>query len=463
MNIKITKSSYKNNKDKRAIIFDCSAKNYRKKINTGVFIDDKYLQNDKNKIPISMKVILEKLEIKRVDALNKFKKYSWTVRKLEVYLSKGIDLYSIEEYVNNEFCKNKNRITANDYKNVIKAFKKYLKTYNLNFGDIMDKNKIYEFKTNTLKSGIKYTSINSYVKKMSVIMNQAYRDGFITQRFEIPKYIIEKNSFKKNKPLFNKEDIIESIIKSEDIYQLQSISIFILLIICGGMNPSDLMNYRVENNSTKKDLLGSIIFEKNCSFIKFNKSKKGVIFKYSKLNHTRIKIIEIVKTFFYLSHYKKSPFILSSYSNQHKIFNFDIEKNNNLYKNLWNFFQIKLREISNYKFSDAKNIYYKNLEAIEMNKITSDILFAKVKDIEILKSQNTKLLKENVELCEHRLLNIISASELVQVVVNKALLLGYDLNKIYINRVKTPFDFSNFLQKISELKLAKRRKLVAYN
>ena len=54
MNIKIAKSSYKNKDNKRAIIFDCSAKNYRKKINTGVFIDEEYFENEKFTIPISL-------------------------------------------------------------------------------------------------------------------------------------------------------------------------------------------------------------------------------------------------------------------------------------------------------------------------------------------------------------------------------------------------------------------------
>ena len=68
MNIKIAKSSYKNKDNKRAIIFDCSAKNYRKKINTGVFIDGEYFENEKFPIPISLTVTVSKLKRKREDA-----------------------------------------------------------------------------------------------------------------------------------------------------------------------------------------------------------------------------------------------------------------------------------------------------------------------------------------------------------------------------------------------------------
>ena len=47
MNIKITKSSYKTKENKRAIIYDCSAKNYRKKINTGSLLKKNCLKTMK--------------------------------------------------------------------------------------------------------------------------------------------------------------------------------------------------------------------------------------------------------------------------------------------------------------------------------------------------------------------------------------------------------------------------------
>ena len=141
--------------------------------------------------------------------------------------------------------------------------------------------------------------------------------------------------------------------------------------------------------------------------------------------------------------------MLAAYSAQHEIFDFDIETNNNTYRNLWNFYQTKLKEVSKLKFSDAKSIYYKNLEEMSMNKITADILFARVKEVEIIGHHNIKLLKENIETCENKISELISASELIQVIINRTFFLGFDLNEIYINNIKTPLDFSNFLMKIN--------------
>lgn len=450
MNIKITKSTYKTKENKRAIIYDCSAKNYRKKINTGIFVEDGYLDNPEITLSIALNITLEKLKDKKEDALAKYVENNWSFNELENYLKKGIDIYSIEEYVKNDFAKNKNIITGNDYFNVIKVFKKHLNKVNISFNDLLENNTILEFKLKAQRNGVKVTSINSYIKKIGVIMNQAFRDGFITRRFVIPKYVLEHRKKKLEKVLFDKDKFIEAINNSENIFQVQSLSIFLMLVLCGGMRPSDLINYEVHNNNDKNDLLATMIYENNISFLKFKKSNKGGMFKYVKLSYIKIKIIELVKTLFYITHHKKYPHIISSYSNQYKIFNFDIEKENNLYRNVWNFYQLKIKEVYDLKYSDAKGIYYDKLNEIEMNKITSDILFAKAKEVELIGHKKTKILKENIEKCEKKISRILSANELLQVIINKLIFLGIDLNNIRLRDVETPMEFSSFLLKISK-------------
>ena len=450
MNIKITESTYKTQENKRAVIYDCSAKNYRKKINTGIFIEDGYLNNPEITISIALNITLKKLEDKKKDALAKYFENNWSFTELENYLRKGIDIYSVEEYVKNDFIKNKNIITGNDYFNVIKVLKKHLNKVNISFNDLLDSKTIVEFKLKAQRNGIKISSVNSYVKKVGVIMNQAYRDGFITRRFLIPKYVLEHREKRLDKVLFDKDKFIDAINKSDNIFQVQSLSVFLMLIICGGMKPSDLVNYEVYNNNHGNDLIGSMIYEKNSHFLKFKKSSKGGIFKYVKLDYIKIKIIELVKTLFYISHQKKYPHIISSYSNQHKIFDFDMEKENNLYRNLWNFYQLRLKEVYNLKFSDAKRIYYDKLNEIEMNTITRDVLFAKVKEIELIRLQNTNILNENIEKCENKISRILSANELLQIVKNKLVFLGVDLSGISLSLVKTPVEFSRFLTEINK-------------
>ena len=458
MNIKITKSSYKTKENKRAIIYDCSAKNYRKKINTGVFIEEEQFENPETPTSISLNITLEKLRNKRKDALIKYYENNWSTSELESYLKKGIDIYSVEEYVKTDFTKNKSLITANDYLNVVKVFKKHLKKANIHFNDILDENTLFEFKYTAEKKGLKTSSINSYIKKMAVIMNQAYKDSMINKRFVIPSLLIEKRQKSISAKSFNKEKFIKAVNKSQDVYQIQSLSIFLMLVICGGMTPSNLVNYKVVENKDQKDLVSSILYDENSVILKYRKSNKGEAKKYIKLCHVKIKIIELVKILFYITHYKKYPFILSPYSNYYSIFDFDIHKDHNLYRNFWNFFQMKIKENYDLKFSDAKYVYIEKLNEIEMNRKISDILFSRVTEADIISFQNTNNLQENIEKYEKEILDSFSASELIQVIKNRLIFLGIDLTKISLKYIKTPKSFSDFIQMISNYTISSNYK-----
>ena len=61
---------------------------------------------------------------------------------------------------------------------------------NISFDDLLENNTTLEFKLKALRNGVKVSSINSYLKKIGVIMNKAYKDGIINKRFA-PKYLIE--------------------------------------------------------------------------------------------------------------------------------------------------------------------------------------------------------------------------------------------------------------------------------
>ena len=450
MNIKITKSSYKTKENKRAIIYDCSTKNYRKKINTGILVEEEHFENSESTTSISLNITLEKLKNKKKDALIKYHENNWSTSELESYLKKGIDIYSVEEYVKADFVKNKSPITANDYLNVVKVFKKHLKKANIHFNDLLEENTIFEFKYNAEKKGLKRSSINSYIKKMAVIMNCAYKDGLINKRFVIPNLVIDKRQKSITSKSFNKEKFIEAVNKSDDLYQIQSLSIFLMLIICGGMTPSNLVNYKVIENKKQKDLVCSILYDENSIILKYRKSNKGEAKKYIKLCHIKIKIIELIKTLFYITHQKKYPFIISPYSNYYSIFDFDINKHHNLYRSLWNFYQMKIKENYDLRFSDAKNIYIQKLNEIEMNRTVSDILFSRVNEAEIISFQEIKNVQESVEKYEKEILNSFAASELIQVIKNKLIFLGVDLTRTSLNNIKTPLAFSDFIQTINK-------------
>jgi len=455
MNIKVTRSSYKNKEGKWAVIFDCSEKNYRKKVKTSLYLEkDSFTKGGINIIEsypgaLSLKIILEKINYKREEALLKYEINNWSYDDLEAFLRKGINFYSLEEYVKEILSKSKNSITAKDYLNVVLVFKKHLSKINIHFKDILKEKTIQSFKFNAEKNGLKSSSINSYLKKMGVIMNHAYKDGFISERFVLPKFAVEKIDSNSEVINFSKQELIGSINDCTDIYQIQSISIFSFLLACGGMNPSNLMNYEVISNKKGFSLINSILLDSKFHYLKFKKSKKGMTHRFIKINFRIKKLIEIMKILFHISHYKKYPFILETYSNQKKVFNFNIYEQANLYKNLWNFYQKKLREISKIKFSNAKSIYYQFLDEIEMNKTISEIMYGDIKDEDALKIRDISGLKEKIEKAENDVLNKIGIDEITQILINKLKFLDLDLNDVSFMDCKTPLEFSHLMKRLN--------------
>ena len=84
-----------------------------------------------------------------------------------------------------------------------------------------------------------------------------------------------------------------------------------------------------------------------------------------------------------------------------------------------------------------------------MNKIVSDILFARLNDIELISHEYTKSLIENIEIAENKISKLLSVNELIQVIINKSIFLGIDLNKISLSEIQTPQQFSNLIQQIN--------------
>ena len=114
---------------------------------------------------------------------------------------------------------------------------------------------------------------------------------------------------------------------------------------------------------------------------------------------------------------------------------------------------MKIKENYDLKFSDAKSVYFQELNEIEMNKAVSDILFSRVNESEIISFQKTKNLQEGIAKYEKEILNSFSASELIQVIKNKLIFLGVDLSKLSLNNIKTPLAFSEFIQTISKYRV----------
>ena len=456
MNIYLKKSSYTTKQGKSAILFDCFSANYRKRINTNVYVSSEHYNPEANQISridpkyVSLNIALKKLEQKRDLALFNYTEEKWSKDELENFLKSGIELYSLDEYVINEFGDAKNKITHKDYINVVKVFKKHLNiSSRIQFEELLDEQSILTFKINAIKNDLKQSSINSYVKKMKVIMNSAYRDGHISERFNVPESVIEE--IPSNPPeIITYKEIEQGIAKITNIHQAQSIALFLMMLSCKGMYPADIMNYKKIEKNSPDEILISELFENGSDYIKFKKSKKSTKYKYVRITHITKKLVKILKTTFYITHYRKYSDILAPYNDPFHVFAIDIDINNNIYKNLWNFYQKMIKSILNYSFTSARDSFNIILEDQEMTNQTRNILTGSVTQKELIQMDITKLSEardkmRNIEDYISREFRII---DLVEILINKLKLIGNNLDEITLENWETPKSFIASINKL---------------
>ena len=457
MNIYIKKSRYITKQGKSAILFDCFSGKYRKKINTNIYVPSDNYNELENLIKesepkhISLNIALKKLEEKKNIALQSYKQEKWTNQELENFLKSGIELYSLDEYVLHQFGQNKSTVTHKDYINVIKVFKKHLYKQNkIQFEEILDSQALLTFKMNALINGLKQSSINSYVKKLKVIMNNAYRDGYINERFVIPTSIIEEVVPEKKEMITYKE-IEEGIAKIENITEAQAIALFLLMLSCKGMYPADVMNYKKINKAEPDELLIKSIFEKDSKYFKYKKSKKSDKYKYVRINHGIKKLIALLKITFHITHYKKHSDILAPYNDPYHVFEIDINNNNNAYKNLWNFYQKLIKSTLNYSFTAARDSFNIILEEQEMTNQTRNILTGNISDKELTQTSSLKLIeaKEKMRDIEDEINREFRIIDLTEILINKIKLIGYDIEDIKLEKWDTPKAFIQSINKFN--------------
>ena len=456
MNIYLKKSSYTTKQGKSAILFDCFSANYRKRINTNVYVPSENYNPESNQISridpkhVSLNLALKKLEQKRDLALINYTEEKWSKDELENFLKSGIELYSLDEYVINEFGDAKNKITHKDYINVVKVFKKHLNiSSRIQFEELLDEQSILTFKINAIKNDLKQSSINSYVKKMKVIMNSAYRDGHISERFNVPESVIEEIPSNPTEIITYKE-IEQGIAKITNIHQAQSIALFLMMLSCKGMYPADIMNYKKIEKNSPDEILISELFENGSDYIKFKKSKKSTKYKYVRITHITKKLVKILKTTFYITHYRKYSDILAPYNDPFHVFAIDIDINNNIYKNLWNFYQKMIKSVLNYSFTSARDSFNIILEDQEMTNQTRNILTGDVTQKELIQMDITKLsdARDKTRNIEDHISREFRIIDLVEILINKLKLIGNNLDEITLENWETPKSFIASINKL---------------
>ena len=440
MNISIKTSAYINKNGLSNIYFDLADTKYRKKIKSDLYVRfNNYTYNKISEIEpnhISKKILLEKIKKQRSLALNNYNLGKWKISDCEKYLKKGVEIQSIKDFVNNNF-NSVSMFTKNDYLNTIGVYKKHLEIDRTLYLKDLNKENLLLFKTNTLYSGVKISSINSYLKKLKVIVNKAHLKNMIIDKNIFTNNLIEKTDKKEiEEKIINLNDIEKGIFNAENIYELQAIAFFITMIIFKGMTPIEMVKYKRMNISDMTNPKDGYI----------SYTSKGIK-KIVKFNENIFKLIRAIKVSLYYTHFKKNPEMLAPYNNEYEIFNIGISKDIKKHKNLWNIYQKKIKKLIGCSFRMTNTIYINFINDLEISYKARQILIGCKND-----DDNIFNLKEpirtQINSAEDKMQIKFQLGKLIALIENKMNLLGIINIETRNKKWQRPIDF---IKNISEL------------
>ena len=440
MNILIRISSYNNKNNLSNIYFDIKDTNYRKKIKSELYVNkNNYVDGEISKAEInniSKNILLEKLKLHKLKALENFKSGKWKLTQCEKYLKKGIEVQTVEGFVNKYF-NDVSIFTKRDYLNTIGVFKKHLELSRELYLKDLNRENLVQFKANTLFNGTKVSSVNAYLKKLKVIVNKAIKQDLIVNNRIFDKNLIEKTSKKKvNNIKIDVNDIEQAIFISKDIYELQAISLFITMIIFQGMTPIEMVKY--------KHLKASSVTNSNENYIVYK--SKGVN-RFIKFNENIFKLIQTIKTSLYFTHFNKNPALLAAYNNEYEIFNLNISQEIKKHKNLWNIYQKKIKQLIGVSFRTANTIYIDFINNIEISHQAREILVGNIDASEII-FDHENVLNDQINSVQNKMEVEFQLGKLIALIENKMTLLGLKKLDYKGEKLQTPLDFIKNISKI---------------
>ena len=433
MRILIKISTYKNKNNLSNIYFDIKSTNYRKKIKSELYVNkNNYTKDEISNVEInhiSKNILLKKLKFHKDKALDNLKSGKWELSQCEKYLKNGVEVHSIESFINKNF-NDVSIFTKKDYLNTIGVFRKHLVLNKEVYLKDLNRENLVKFKANTLFNGIKISSVNAYLKKLKVIVNKASKQDLIVNKKIFDNNLIEKaNKKESEKRKININDIEKAIFSSKDIYDLQAISFFITMIIFKGMSPIEMVKYRHLKTSSVSNSKENYIVYKS----------KGIN-RFVKFNENIFKLIQTIKISLYFTHFNKNPELLAAYNNEYEIFNLNISQQIKKHKNLWNIYQKKIKQLIGASFRAANTIYIDFINTIEISHQAREILIGKIDGYEIIFDKENAI-NNQLNGVQNKMEVEFQLGKLIALIENKMALLGVKNLDDKDVRFQTPLDF----------------------
>ena len=287
-----------------------------------------------------------------------------TVEQAVNYLKGKASYDTIDEYLDTIMQPKLKATTYQSYKGVLRAFKKHLnipQTEGLEFKALIGYSNLETFKINAQKAGVSGVSINSYYKQMAAIYNDAYNNEVVFQKFEVHKNLKPRNTRPKPLQTMTVQVFYDGIKNSQNLYDCQTLGLYLLMFACRGMYQADIVQMSLENTLFEgKPNVKSAFKLKH--FRHKTKDSNSDLMQID-VSAMMLGLILFLKYSFIYTHSHLRPEVLAKYEDAVAIFDYDVN-DNTLHNGLWDFYGKNCKRLLGMPFKTARKTF--NTVALEL-------------------------------------------------------------------------------------------------
>ena len=278
-----------------------------------------------------------------LDAWDMYEANIYTWEELIRRVNGGSKKVDVESFIEDVYKYEKTQSTYITYKNCISAYKAILGYKSIQFTDVNYSNitsAINKWKT----KGLSPSSINTYVTHIGSVVNEAHRRGLAPEAFIKHKTYRQKITTRVIKTVTT-EDMLNAIPRVKDIYDFQTLSLWLLQFSLRGLYVKDIAQMY------KHDKLNEDDYDKD-RYVLHKRSKTGEPMHILYSCEPTEDILLALKNSFKITH----PTKCSNTMNALELLIYDTE-DVRVHKNVWDVYQKRCTKILGYSFKTARKTF----------------------------------------------------------------------------------------------------------
>ena len=287
---------------------------------------------------------------------------SWSSFENEIYswdelcrnLGQGSPQKDVGSFLETVYKPRMKLVTYQSYKYSYGALLKVLGVKSITFKEL-NYNNIGKAVSIWKNEGKSPNTIDTYLKHIGVIINEAYDRGMITFRFEKKKkWRVKKNTG--NIESAKTEELLNAINNVNDIYDFQTFAFWLLMFCMRGLYPTDIAKMHHYDLTLDDDIPYNIDISKN-RYVKHKRSKTGEPMRilYScKPTEEIMNSLQVSIAMTHLNRSKKFPDVYPK-GDLHPLMFFDYPEE--LHKNVWDVYIKRSRKVVGLPFKTARKTF----------------------------------------------------------------------------------------------------------